>query len=93
MKRLVSRASLQKPSSEQILDHQAMFNFCVSDIPNIDFLFINKNELVTKREMLTNRFEKTYAVPGTRSFHMFQPLSSSCISVKIVVLTKILFNS
>ena len=39
VKRLVIRASLQPPISNQILTSDKMFEFCVKEIKGIDFLF------------------------------------------------------
>ena len=59
-----------------------MFEFCKTQIRDIIFLFVDKNQLQETREAFAQRFEGTISVPGTRSFHMFQPLSNSCIATK-----------
>ena len=40
VKRLVTRASLQRPTSNQILIANKMFEFCVQEIKGIDFLLL-----------------------------------------------------
>ena len=82
IKRLVAKASLQKDISGQILDHRSMLDFCRANISEIQFLYVDRIELTDRREMLSKRFENTYPVPGTRSFHMYEPLSSSSVGAK-----------
>ena len=59
-----------------------MLDFCEANISEIKFLFVDKIELVERREILSKRFENIYPVPGTRSFHMYEPLSNCSIGAK-----------
>ena len=45
VKRLMARASLQKPYSDQILDVSSMLAFCKTNIPGIYFCYISKERM------------------------------------------------
>ena len=82
VKRLVSKASLQRSLKDQILDPKAMFHFCRKNVNEIIFFFIDKDDLAFTREMLESRFKSTVAVPGTRLFHQYDVLDESTVLVK-----------
>jgi len=69
VKRLVAKASLQHSQNDHILDHKSKFEFCKSNITDIEFYFVEKEELIDVRKMLEERFQHIIPVPGTRSFH------------------------
>ena len=50
VKRLTPRASLQRPSQEQILTADDMFAFCQQEIKGIDFKLIRKDDVNRKHE-------------------------------------------
>ena len=52
VKRLVAKASLQHSQNDHILDHKSMFEFCKSKITDIEFFFVEKEELIDVRKML-----------------------------------------
>jgi len=82
VKRLVAKASLQHSQNDHILDHKSMFEFCKSNITDIEFFFVEKEELIGVRKMLEERFQHTIPVPGTRSFHQYTPTSDCTVGVK-----------
>ena len=82
VKRITSRASLQRPFDHQILTAVDMFKFCNEEIKGIKFKFISKETMEVTRANLKTRFLNAKTVPGTRSYHHFVPLSSSCIGTK-----------
>ena len=82
VKRLTSRASLQRPSSDQILDVTKMLEFCEGNIQNIQTLFISKERMENVRKELMDRFSLGRTIPGTRSYHYFEPVSTSTIAFK-----------
>ena len=84
VKRLVTRASLQRPISNQILTADKMFEFCVEEIKGIDFLFLKNQEIGNIRVNMEERYKRADTVPGTRSFHQFIPISDSIIGAKYV---------
>jgi len=83
VKRLVAKASLQRPYNEQILTPTMMFQYCKNTIKDIEFIYVQQDELQETRKFLKLRFERIKSpVPGTRSFHEFSPLNDYKIAVK-----------
>ena len=69
VKRLVTRARLQQPISNQILTTDKMFEFWVEEVEGIDFLFLKNQENGNIRVNMEERYKRADTVPGTRSFH------------------------
>lgn len=82
VKRLTARASLQRPLSEQILSVSAILSFFQENISNIRFLFISKDRMTEVRRELKTRFASGHTVPGTRSYHYFEPQTANVIAYK-----------
>lgn len=82
VKRLTARASLQRPLSDQILTVSKMLSFCQHNISNIRFLFTSKERMTDVRRELQSRFAAGRTVPGTRSYHFFEPKTASVIAYK-----------
>ena len=82
VKRLTARASLQRPYSEQILDVSSMLDFCKTNIPGIAFIYISKERMEEVRADLKERFAMGHTIPGTRSYHLFTPVSTNVIAYK-----------
>ena len=71
VKRLVARASLQRPYDKQLLPAQEVFTFCKEEIKGIEFIFISQADMEITRTTLELRYTNAKTVPGTRSFHHF----------------------
>ena len=84
VKKLVARASLQRPLDNQILSMEKMFEYCKSDIKGINFIKVSKEDIALVRQMLSTRFASGKTIPGTRSFHHFSPLSEGEVTYKRV---------
>ena len=84
VKRLISKASLQRPLDNQIINMNDMFEFCKDNISGIHFICLSQEELKIARDELGVRFSNISPVRGTRSFHQFIPVSASQIATKIV---------
>ena len=82
LKRLTARASLQRPTSNQILTAMDFFNFCDQEITAVTSLFISRDEINKSRSLMEERYKMAKTVPGTRSFHHFVPLSASKVATK-----------
>ncbi|KAG1698830.1 U11/U12 small nuclear ribonucleoprotein [Nymphon striatum] len=82
VKRLLSRASLQRATDNQILTVEAVLDFCINKIYGIHFIFLSKEILGNIRTTLGKRFLLGHTIPGTRSFHHFEPLSSNSVGYK-----------
>ena len=74
VKRLTRTASLQRPSNNQILSLDAIFTFCIENIPGITFFKLLEDDIITHTKELSTRFEKALTIQGTQQFHRFVPL-------------------
>ncbi|GBN44563.1 hypothetical protein AVEN_10663-1 [Araneus ventricosus] len=73
-----TKASLQRPYSNQILTPAEMFEFCHEHLKGITFTYIKDKEIIQHHNnKLLDRFENSVAITGTRSFHCFVPVSES----------------
>lgn len=84
VKRMVTKANLQRPYKEQISDPKKMFEFCKEKFSKIHFFYIEEKEVSSTRTNLQQRFTKSKTVAGTRSFHQFIPLSTNTLAAKRV---------
>ena len=84
VKRLVAKASLQRPMQNQILSVHEMVYFCKADIKGIHFEFLSSSDISILREELKSRFQLARTVPGTRGYHQFVPISIAKIGAKRV---------
>ena len=82
VKRLTSRASLRRPYAHHILTVSAMLSFCNENIHGILFTYISEERMEDVRESLKERFASGRTIPGTRSYHFLQPISTSVIQYK-----------
>ena len=65
VKRLVIKASLQRPSKDHILTSAAMFSFCEENIPGIRFFHVTQEQVAVCHNELKTRFELANVVKGT----------------------------
>ena len=78
MKRLTTKASLQRPEKDQIVTPEDMFKFCQENIAGIHFIFVSCDTIArVKQAVLKERFVKARVLRGTRGFHYFEPCGSS----------------
>ena len=80
VKRIVSKESLQRSTTKQILSTESMFEYCKYAIEGIKFIMVEKKKVEVRRS-LTMRFENASTVPET-SFHQFIPLAKDRIAMK-----------
>lgn len=76
-KRVVTRASLQRPKDGQILNVDQLFTFCNEHITGITYFLIKKEAIENHAATLDERFNKCQRVVGTRKFHKFQAISEN----------------
>jgi hypothetical protein len=84
VKRLAARASLQRPLDHQILTPHDLYSWCIENIKNIVFFFIDTSEFTEISKEQEKRFSLAKTIPGTRSFHWFVPLSTMEVQVGYV---------
>jgi len=82
VKRMTTKASLQRPFTNQILSVTDMLEFCTNQFSKIIFKFIDKQSMIQVRNTLSERFKHATTITGTRSFHHFFPVSETTISTK-----------
>ena len=82
VKRKIARTSLQRPVSNQILTFKAVKQFCTENLATISFFSIYKEDMVQVREILERRYSLGDTIPGTRSCHHFEPVSTTSIDGK-----------
>lgn len=83
VKRLATKASLQRPYTNQIMTPLQLFHWCQENIKSIHFLFSTNEEHINEENFLKQRFEKAKTIPGTQKFHSFVPISHRQISTKV----------
>ena len=83
IKRLVTKASLQRTNNDQILNADDMYNFCKDNISGIHFFFISKKDIENEKLLLNQRFTNLKAVPQTRSYHCFTPTDDKKLKASI----------
>lgn len=88
VKRLVSAASLQRTTENLINSAVKVYDFCKNHkiAEKIQFEFVSKVEVDTARAQKIEP-DLLDAVPGTRSFHYYEPLTGE--SIKIAVNQKV----
>ncbi|XP_047133454.1 uncharacterized protein LOC124811601 [Hydra vulgaris] len=82
VKRLVANASLQRISTNQILNSRDMFTYCTNNIKGINFIFISSESLIETRLLQSERFKNVKTIPGTRDFHEFIPVCHNEVKMK-----------
>ena len=82
VKRITVRASLQRRYLNQILAVSSMLDFCKTNIPAIEFIYISKERMEDVRLELKKGFALGQTIPGIRSYHFFKPVGSNVVSYK-----------
>ncbi len=77
VKRLLTKASLQRPYTDPILTTEAIMEFCTTNIPGIHFLNIPSEDIVKHELKLQGLFQDAKTVKGTQQFHRLVPVSKS----------------
>jgi hypothetical protein len=79
IKRKARRASLQRVLENQIITAEDLFEFCQQEMSDkFHFIFVKRSEAQLARSLHSKVMDSLATVPGTRSFHHFQPLSGKC---------------
>ena len=82
VKRLLLRASLQRPVNDQILSFDKVMTFCTTSIKGITFFEISKDDMASVRERQKELYQLGNTVEGMRSPHHFEPQSCSAKHAK-----------
>ena len=81
LKRSVARASLQRPSTDQILTAEEFYNYCHQKMSNIKCFFTRKEEVEAVAEGLEERFSQAMTIPGTQKHHHFSPVGNGFLEI------------
>lgn len=82
LKRLATRASLQRLNESQIQTAKELYEWAVIQNFNMSFVFCASIEIKKQKKNLTKRFKDAKPVTGTRQFHAFIS-ENSHLKVKI----------
>ena len=83
VKRLATRASLQRPLYNQILTPYQFFEFASPEISCITSFYVNSETVKKTAAILEPRFAKTERIKGARKHHQFVPEGSSMRMIHI----------
>lgn len=76
VKRLATKASLQRPYDNQILTPQQLYEWASDNFDNINFSFAFKEEVAVHTQKMKRRLKNAPSVTGIRSFHACIPHES-----------------
>ena len=82
IKREATKASLQRPYSDQIISPHQLFQFVAANLKGINAEFIDSEERNAEEHLLLNRFATAKTIAGTQKLHCFIPISRSSLCVK-----------
>ena len=82
VKRLAARASLQRPTDDQIMTPFQLYKWASENIPAVTFNYCTTTEYDMEKSFLEKRFEKSQTIPGTRSLHSFIPISTDTLQTR-----------
>ena len=77
VKRLATKASLQRPYDNQILTAQQLFDWAAKNITSVHFEFSTQEEYIETETFLEDRFYQAVTIKGTQKLHAFIPIESS----------------
>ena len=81
IKRKATRASLQRPYEDQILNPLKLFNFVKLNLPGIEAQFMTVAEWKEEEQLRCDRFASAKTIAGTQKLHSFQPVSETKLRV------------
>ena len=82
LKRLATKASLQRLYDNHILTPQDLFQFAVSEIKGMHFAFATLAEHEHEEKSLAPRLALSRTISGTHDIHCVKPLSLQLVEVK-----------
>ncbi|GBN74622.1 hypothetical protein AVEN_262439-1 [Araneus ventricosus] len=84
IKCMASKASLQRPYKNQILNASDLYKFTKDSINGIKTFFVEKSEIEISHCQLAMRYQTVDAIKGTRSNHSFVPINETQLLVSRV---------
>lgn len=82
IKRMATKASLQRPYKDTILNALDLYNFAKESVKGIQSFFVPKHEIEISNHQLADRYKMADTIPGTRTNHSFVPINETqlCVS-------------
>ena len=87
VKRLVARASLQRPYEQQIMTPRQLFEWTSKNVPATVFSYCSSEDYKSEEQLLEERFQQSRTIPGTRKLHSFIPLRKTALSTRVYSLS------
>ena len=82
LKRATMKASLQRIANNHILSPKDMFEFCNISFEIITSFFVSAEQMAVVRATSEERYKNLMSIPGTRSFHQFNPVGGLTLTMK-----------
>lgn len=82
LKRLATRASLQRTNADHILTAMDLYEWAKKSIKTMIFDFCTTTEYNEVKQQLEQRFDKALTIKGTRQFHSFIPETVNIMQCK-----------
>ena len=73
IKRKLTTESLSRTKTSPIVTALQAYELCKYTMPTIVFFFVPKDDMTKVRTKLKTRYACGHTVPGTRSYHVFNP--------------------
>lgn len=83
LKRLVTKASLQRPLKDQIVTPKQMYEWAKSNITGMNFHYVSQQEYDEHNKLMAPRFDTAKVLNGTRKQHAIYPVEPGVLKTKI----------
>ena len=82
LKRLATKASLQRPFNNHILSAKQLYEFAVAEVKGMHFCYATNAEHEEEARVLKERYDASRTIARTHKLHSFKPVSCDIIEVK-----------
>ena len=90
VKRLATKASLQRPNESQIMYAKQLYEFAMKEIAGMCFCYVTNEEYKEEAQLLQERFDKSKTV--TQKYHCFKSLNTTMVEGKYYSTAKQKYN-
>lgn len=88
VKRLATRASLQRPYEDQIQTPFHLYEWATLNIFAANFVYVTQQEYIETEKHLENRLTKSVTIQGTQKLHTFIPIPPRNSKMKVKVFSE-----
>ena len=82
LKRLATKASLQRAMENQILNSKQLYEFAIKEIEGMSFGYVTNKDHEEEAKLLEARLLLSKRIPGTQKLHCIKPISNCFVLVK-----------